>query len=98
MVRLQTADSDQAGELQRVVVTSYMDHPLGQAFAAWEAGRLALQFPGLVGVCGLQTHHLFEPDAFTEALGPWAPSFQAPPGKGLGFDDLLGKLPWKRLI
>ncbi|MCW1887170.1 hypothetical protein OKA04_20695 [Luteolibacter flavescens] len=82
---------------QRVVVTSYMDHPLGQAFAAWEAGRLALQFPGLVGLCGLQTHHLFEPDAFTEALGPWTPDFHAPPGNGLGFDDLLGKLPWKRL-
>lgn len=86
------------GNGQRVVVTSYMDHPLGQAFAAWEAGRLALQFPGLVGVCGLQTHHLFEPDAFTEALGPWTPSFTAAPGTGLGFDDLLAKLPWKRLI
>ncbi|WP_367871495.1 enolase C-terminal domain-like protein [Luteolibacter sp. Populi] len=82
---------------QRVVVTSYMDHPLGQAFAAWEAGRLALQFPGLVGVCGLQTHHLFETDAFTEALGPWTPAFHAPPGTGLGFNDLLDKLPWKRL-
>lgn len=82
---------------QRVVVTSYMDHPLGQAFAAWEAGRLALQFPGLVGTCGLQTHHLFEPDAFVEALGPWTPDFHAPPGTGLGFDELLDKLPWKRV-
>ncbi|QJE95844.1 enolase C-terminal domain-like protein [Luteolibacter luteus] len=82
---------------QRVVVTSYMDHPFGQAFAAWEAGRLALQFPGLVGICGLQTHHLFEPDAFTEALGSWTPEFHAPPGNGLGFDALLEKLPWKRV-
>jgi O-succinylbenzoate synthase len=85
------------GNGQRVVVTSYMDHPLGQAFAAWEAGRLALQFPGLVGICGLQTHHLFERDAFVEALGPWTPDFHAAPGTGLGFDDLLEKLPWKRL-
>lgn len=82
---------------QRVVVTSYMDHPLGQSFAAWEAGRLALQFPGLVDVCGLQTHHLFERDAFIEALGPWTPEFHAAPGKGLGFDDLLKDLPWKRV-
>ena len=86
-----------ASQGQQVVVTSYMDHPLGQAFAAWEAGRLALQFPGLVGTCGLQTHHLFEPDAFTEALGAWTPAFNAPPGTGLGFDDLLEKLPWKRV-
>ncbi len=82
---------------QRVVITSYMDHPLGQAFAAWEAARLELHFPGLVGICGLQTHHLFEPDAFTEALGPWKPNFQAPTGSGLGFDDLLDALPWTRL-
>lgn len=82
---------------QQVVVTAYMDHPLGQAFAAWEAGRLALQFPGLVGTCGLQTHHLFEPDAFTEALGPWTPDFHAPRGTGLGFDELLDRLPWKRV-
>ena len=82
---------------QRVVMTSYMDHPVGQAFAAWEAARLGLQFPGLVGLCGLQTHHLFEPDAFSEMLGPWSPVFKAPEGMGLGFDDLLGELPWTRL-
>ena len=85
------------GHGQRVVVTSYMDHPLGQAFAAWEAARLGLQFPGLVGVCGLQTHHLFEPDAFSEQLGPWSPVFQPPQGYGLGFDDLLDELVWVEL-
>jgi len=79
---------------QRVTLTGYMDHPVGQTFAAWEAARLDLQLPGLVGLCGLQTHHLFEPDAFSEMLGPWSPVFQAPEGKGLGFDDLLDELPW----
>jgi O-succinylbenzoate synthase len=82
---------------QRVVMTSYMDHPFGQAFAAWEAARLALQFPGLVGICGLQTHHLFEADAFSELLGPWVPEFKPPGGTGLGFDELLEALPWTRL-
>jgi O-succinylbenzoate synthase len=83
--------------LQQVVLTGYMDHPLGQTFAAWEAARLELQFPGLVVSCGLQTHHLFETNAFTEMLGPWSPVFQAPEGNGLGFDDLLDALPWTRL-
>jgi o-succinylbenzoate synthase len=82
---------------QRVVLTSYMDHPLGQAFAAWEAARLELQLPGLVGVCGLQTHHLFEPTDFSEALGPWSPEFKIPAGTGLGFNDQLDALPWTRL-
>jgi len=82
---------------QRVVFTSYMDHPLGQAFAAWEAARFELQFPGQVGLCGLQTNHLFEPDAFAEMLGPWSPEFTVPDGHGLGFDGLLEELPWMRL-
>lgn len=82
---------------QRVVMTSYMDHPVGQTFAAWEAARLELQFPGLVGLCGLQTHHLFEPNEFTEALGPWSPKFIVPDGNGLGFTELLDALPWTRL-
>ena len=82
---------------QRVVLTSYMDHPFGQAFAAWEAARLELQFPGITGICGLQTHHLFDASGFTEALGPWSPDFNVPEGTGLGFDDQLAALPWTRL-
>lgn len=82
---------------QRVVLTSYMDHPFGQAFAAWEAARLELQIPGITGICGLQTHHLFDASGFTEALGPWSPDFTPPPGTGLGFDDQLAALPWTRL-
>jgi len=82
---------------QRVVLTSYMDHPFGQAFAAWEAARLELQFPGITGICGLQTHHLFDADDFTTALGPWSPDFTIPEGTGLGFDEQLDALPWTRL-
>ncbi len=82
---------------QRAVVTSYMDHPFGQAFAAYEAARTEVIFPGLVGICGLQTHHLFEKDAFTEALGEWGPEFKVPDGMGLGFDDALAGLTWVKL-
>lgn len=82
---------------KRLVVTSYMEHPFGQAFAAWEAARLPLEFPGCLGVCGLQTHHLYEEDMFTEQLGPWRPEFRAPEGTGLGFDHLLEGLAWKRV-
>ena len=82
---------------QRLVVTSYMDHPLGQCFAAWEAARLALMLPGCVDVCGLQTHHLAEDRLFGERLGEWSPAFHPPEGTGLGFDDLVEAVPWKRL-
>lgn len=86
-----------ASRAQAVVVTSSLDHPLGQVFAAWEAAKLNVQFPGRLGICGLQTHHVFAPSEFAERLGRWSPEFRSPGGTGLGFDDLLEKLPWKRL-
>lgn len=79
----------------RFVVTSNMDHPLAQCYAAVQAGLLAKH--RRVELCGLQTHELFEPTEFSERLGPAKPKFQSPGGTGLGFDDLLEKLPWKRL-
>ena len=79
-------------EYDRVVVTSYMDHPVGQTFAAYEAAQGAIS-----EICGLQTHVLFENDEFTEALGDGGPVFQPAAGTGLGFDELLEKLPWKKL-
>lgn len=79
---------------QRIVLTSYMEHPVGQSFAAWEAGRMNLMLPGSVGVSGLQTHHLFESNEFSELLGDWSPQFNPPAGTGIGFDDLLAALPW----
>ena len=82
---------------QWLVVTSAMDHPLGQCFAAFEAARLSAGAVSCVATCGLQTHGLFEADAFTERLGPVKPGFKPPGGTGLGFDDLLETLPWEKL-
>ena len=76
-----------------VVVTSYMDHPVGQAFAAWEAAR----YGGKQELAGLLTHRIFELDAFTERLAAAGPEWVGPGGTGLGFDDLLAALPWVSL-
>ena len=87
-------------ESKRVVFTSYMDHPLGQCFAAWQAA-LANQSnqsnPEIISTCGLVTHGLFEPDPFTEALGEPGPEFHPATGTGLGFDELLKSLKWTPL-
>ena len=61
---------------------------------SWVRGFLGSR---MCGFLGLQTHGLFEADQFTERLGVAGPTFTAPGGAGLGFDDLLEKLPWKRL-
>jgi len=83
---------------RQAVVTSYMDHPLGQCYAAYEAAKLLGAFAYNVHTCGLVTHGLFEPNAFSEYLGEPEPTFHPPPGTGLGFDDLLEDLPWITLI
>jgi len=80
------------------LVTSYMDHALGQIWAAAEASRL-LAGPdgGRMLTCGLMTHRCFDPDPFFEQIRCEGSRLVAPAGTGLGFDDLLEGLPWKRL-
>ena len=80
---------------KRVVVTSYMDHPLGQSYAAWQAAVALRDYPELLDVCGLMTHGLFESDVFTESLGAVTPQFTPALGAGLGFDPFLESLSWK---
>ncbi len=75
------------------VVTSYMDHPVGQAFAAFTASRFRAPLRG----AGLLTHWLFEPDPFTLSMRSEGESLVPPDGTGLGFDELLDELEWKRL-
>ena len=86
-----------------VVITSYMDHPVGQCYAAYMAGMLDGRYLGLIDKrCGLMTHGLYEPTEFTERLGQKTPQWQAPensdaPATGLGFDDLLDNLVWNNV-
>ncbi len=74
------------------VITSYMDHPLGQLYAALVAAE-----SGTSQLCGLLTHRLFEGNEFCSALTTRGPVLTPPCGTGLGFDDLLAALPWQRL-
>jgi o-succinylbenzoate synthase len=77
---------------REIVVTSYMDHAIGQMFAAHFAAA-----HGITNVCGLFTHVLYESDAFFERVRADGPRLLAPAGMGIGFDDLLESLPWKKL-
>ncbi len=81
---------DPAG--RRLVITSYMDHPVGQIFAAFEAARLAA---GEGGTHGLLTHSLFDPNPFSEQLCQTGNRILPPAGTGLGFDALLEGIPWQ---
>lgn len=82
---------------RRVVLTSYMDHPLGQTFAAWRAGEANEKYHGVVDLCGLMTHELYEKNVFSERLGSTGPEWEYMEGTGLGFDDLLADLVWTNI-
>jgi O-succinylbenzoate synthase len=75
-----------------VVVTSYMDHPIGQLCAAYAAATA-----NITSTCGLVTHVLFENDPFIERMRIEGTRLVPPEGSGWGFDDLLEKLPWQKL-
>lgn len=77
-----------AGE---IVVTSYMDHPLGQYGAAWVAATHRVS-----PRCGLFTHVLYEYDPFVERVRAEGARLLPVEGTGLGFDDLLEALAWRR--
>ncbi|MDH3068057.1 hypothetical protein QET40_02930 [Akkermansia sp. N21169] len=80
------------------VFTSFMDHPIGQLWATYTAAQYYQDTPSEeIPLCGLCTHLLFKKDAFIEALGGLAPVITVPEGTGLGYDDLLAALPWKKL-
>lgn len=75
-----------------VVVTSYMDHPVGQFFAAYVAATNRVSARN-----GLCTHVLYEPDAFIERIRMDGARLLPPEGTGIGFDDLLAELSWEKL-
>lgn len=75
-----------------VVVTSYMDHVVGQFGAAYVAATHRVN-----PRCGLFTHVLYEPDAFIDRIETAGARLLPPRGMGIGFDDLLSALRWKRL-
>jgi O-succinylbenzoate synthase len=81
-----------------LILTSAMDHPIGQMYAAYEAATAQAELGNQIGLCGLCTQHLFSPDAFLERVaspGGWLQPDLS--GGGLGFGDLIDRLPWRRL-
>jgi o-succinylbenzoate synthase len=77
---------------QRTIISSYLDHPLGQCFAVWVAATRGSPSE----THGLASHLSYEPNAFSERLELDGPRLLVPRvGTGIGFDELLEKLPWK---
>lgn len=80
-----------------LVVTSYLDHPLGQVSAAVFAARLKMDRPGKLGVCGLLSQGAYEVNRYSERLQVSGTRLLPPEGLGLGFDELLERENWELL-
>jgi O-succinylbenzoate synthase len=82
----------------RIVMTSAMDHAIGQSFAAYEAALAWRELGPRLDLCGLSTQHLFESDDFFARLSARGGKLEVDrSGTGLGFDDVIEALPWQAL-
>ncbi len=102
MIKPATQDVDRMSTFCRrknlkFAVTSNLDHPLGQAHAAWVAGELKRRLPTQILDCGVLSHVAFEPNPFSEQIKSDGPFFVGVEGTGVGFDDLLDRVDWKEL-
>ncbi len=82
----------------RIVMTSAMDHAIGQSFAAYEAAMAWRELGDRMNLCGLATNHLFAQDTFFDRLSARGGKLEVDrSGTGLGFDDVLHHLQWVKL-
>jgi O-succinylbenzoate synthase len=79
---------------EKVIITSYLDHPLGQLAAAYIAAQTD---PQRLKVHGLLSHYTYLPNIFSQGLAQQGPHFITPSGVGFGYDEQLSQVDWKAL-
>jgi len=81
----------------RFVVTSYLDHPVGQVCAAFEAAELKKKYGNRVLQCGLLSQNAYEQNDFSEQMAARGPKFPEVGGHGFGFDEILTNIRWQQI-
>ncbi len=81
----------------KFVVTHYMDFPLGQMTALYEAILLSDRLPERMASCGLQASELFEGFSFQQQIKCDGPVVIPATGTGFGFDSWLADIEWSEL-
>lgn len=79
------------------ILTSSMDHAVGQSFAFWQAQQVVKSHGKQKHDFGLQTQHLYKSNPFFDEIATTQPYFKFSEGTGLGFDDLLARQKWLSL-
>lgn len=86
-----------SNEGTKLVITSYLDHPLGIMGAAYMAAKLKARYSEQVDYCGLLTHHCYQSDPFIDAVIARGPQLFPAEGTGFGFNTLLREIKWQNL-
>lgn len=81
----------------KLVVTSYMDHPVGVVHALAIATELKKAHPQRILDAGCMTLRLFQMDAYAAEVVISGAFLKRPTGRGIGFESLLAKEPWAQL-
>lgn len=79
---------------EKIIITTYLDHPLGQMAAAYVASQLPTM---PIRPHGLLSHHAYESNAFSRYLSWEGAHFTIAPGSGWGYDNELDSLEWRQL-
>lgn len=78
----------------RASVTSYMDHPVGEAHALTVAAELKEKYGDRILQAGCLTHSQYKDDIFSAEIQMQGAFVKKVTGTGIGFDHLLESLPW----
>ena len=84
---------------RKLVVTSYLDHPIGVLAAAYTAAKVKIRFPEALAQCGLLTHHSYQPTPFCNRMRDIVPTLNLQnDDAGWGYYQNLAELKWNRLV
>ena len=81
----------------KATVTSYMDHPVGVMHALSVAMECKDNNPQMMLEAGCLTHRNYVADPFSVEINTQGPYLSGVKGTGIGFDRLLGALPWQKI-
>ncbi|WP_338636134.1 hypothetical protein [Spirobacillus cienkowskii] len=85
-------------ERKKILFTSYMDHPLGQLSALYEASEYYNSNHNNTQICGFLTHDLYKKNSYSERIKVNFSQIVPPQeGFGFGFDDLLENENWRKI-
>lgn len=79
----------------KMVVTSSLDHPVGEMHAAIIAGELKKKYPNRLLDCGCYPSKVYKLIDFGAAITKRGPFVEDVAGTGIGFDDLFENTRWK---